>query len=171
MNITALISVPGRTCLLSWALISDRASSPFLRFLYKNYFGYSTITLPHKFHNQLDKLQLRNPVGMFGRTAINLHICLGGFGRKNSAKPSSPRTVSLLPSSIFFYVLHQSFTAFAIEILHICLLKLIILSSANNEDTASLFPISFILLPGKFTHGWRSEKVWISSQMLSCNVV
>lgn len=71
MNIIALISAS--TCLFSLVLISDSTSSPFLRFLYKNDLGYScTITLPHKFYNQLDKLYLRKPVGMFAGTALNL---------------------------------------------------------------------------------------------------
>lgn len=71
MNVAACVSVPGP---LWFVLISDKESSLFKKSLcLKNYLAYShTITLPQKFYNQLDKSHLRNPIGLFPGTVINL---------------------------------------------------------------------------------------------------
>lgn len=156
MNITALISVPVPVYFhLLW--ISDRTSSPFLSLLYKNYLGYScTITLPYKLYNQLDKLHLRNPVGMFPGTALNLQVWGCWEERILFSFPIQEHSVfSYLFMSSFMSL---SFIAFSIVTLRICLPKVTTLSSANNENIASSFPISFTLLPGKFTLSWRSDR-------------
>lgn len=71
MNGAACVSVPGPRW---FVLISDKESSLFLKvFVLKNYLGYShTVILPQKFYNQLDKLHLKNPIGLFPETAKNV---------------------------------------------------------------------------------------------------